>query len=80
MSKKLPVSGFRWVENTFQSSKDFIENTLKLEMKDIFLKFMFKKRKSYTEKLHGLHNDLLFLPEKLKIEKVEKFVSSKRML
>ena len=45
MSKKLPVSGFRWVENTFQSSKDFIENTLKLETKDIFLKLMFKKRK-----------------------------------
>ena len=43
-------------------------------MKGIFLKLMFKKKKSYTEKLRGLHNDLLFLPEKLKIGKVEKFV------
>ena len=33
-----------------------------------------KKKKSYTEKLRGLHNDLLFLPEKLKIGKVEKFL------
>ena len=26
MSQKLPVGGFRWVENTFQSIKGFIEN------------------------------------------------------
>ena len=28
----------------------------------------------YCEKLHELHNDLPFLPERMKIEKVEKFV------
>ena len=28
----------------------------------------------YTEKLHELHNDLPFLPEVMKIEKVEKLV------
>ena len=26
MSQKLPMSGFKWVENTFQFSKDFIQN------------------------------------------------------
>ena len=30
----------------------------------------------YPEKLHDLHNDLLFLPERLKIEKVEKLVAN----
>ena len=36
-------------------------------MKDIFLKLMFNIRKLYE-----LHNNLLFMPERMKIEKVEK--------
>ena len=31
---------------------------------------------SYLEKLHELHNDLLFLPERMKTEKVEKVVAN----
>ena len=30
----------------------------------------------YLEKLHELYNDLLFLPERMKIEKVEKLVAN----
>ena len=30
----------------------------------------------YPEKFHGLHNDLQFLPERMKIEKVEKLVTN----
>ena len=30
----------------------------------------------YPEKLHELHNDLPFLPERIKIEKLEKFVTN----
>ena len=30
----------------------------------------------YLEKLHELHNDLPFLPKRIKIEKVEKFVAN----
>ena len=30
----------------------------------------------YLEKLHELHNDLLFLPERMKIEKVEKLFAN----
>ena len=30
----------------------------------------------YTKKLHELHNYLLFLPERMKIEKVEKLVAN----
>ena len=29
----------------------------------------------YLEKLHKIHNDLPFLPERMKIEKVEKLVT-----
>ena len=39
-------------------------------MKDIFLKLMF------SIKLHKLHNDLPFLPERMNIEKVEKLVAN----
>ena len=30
----------------------------------------------YLEKLHELHNDLLFLPERMKIEKFEQLVAN----
>ena len=30
----------------------------------------------YVEKLHELHKDLKFLPERMKIEKVEKLVAN----
>ena len=30
----------------------------------------------YPEKLHDFHNDLLFLPERMKIKKVQKLVAS----
>ena len=41
-------------------------------MKDIFLKLMF----NILKKLHELHNDLPFLRERMKIEKVEKSVAN----
>ena len=40
---------------------------MKTVIKDIFLKLMFNIRKLYE-----LHNNLLFMPERMKIEKVEK--------
>ena len=43
---------------------------MKKVIKDIFSKLI------YTEKLHDLHNDLPFLPERIKIEKVEKRVAN----
>ena len=44
---------------------------MKKVMKNIFLKLMFNNLK----KLHELHNDSPFLPERMKIEKVEKLVA-----
>ena len=40
--------------------------------KDIFLKLF-----SISEKLHDLHNDLPFLPERIEIEKVEKLITNR---
>ena len=41
-------------------------------MKDVF----FEVDVQYFEKLHELHNDLPFLPERMKIEKVEQLVAN----
>ena len=47
-------------------------------MKDIFskLNFKFNFEVQYFEKLRELHNYLLFLAERMKIEKVEKLVAN----
>ena len=50
-------------------------------MKDIFLKLMFNIYHEFVisyKKLHGLHNDSQFLPEKMKIQKLEKLVANLR--
>ena len=38
--------------------------------------YFFKLEVQYVEKLRELHNDLPFLPERMKIEKVEKLVAN----
>ena len=38
--------------------------------------YFFKLDVQYLEKLRELHNDLPFLPERMKIEKVEKLVAN----
>ena len=65
MSQKLPVNNFWWIEYNSQFNKDFIKT----------INF-FEVGIQYPEKLHELHNDLLFLPEKMKIQKVKKLVSN----
>ena len=47
MSQTLPISGFKWVENTFQFSKDFIQNSMKIVIKVIFSKLAFNILKNY---------------------------------
>ena len=38
MSQKLPVNGFKWLKNTSKIDKKFIKITMKIVIKDIFLK------------------------------------------
>ena len=72
MSKKLPLGGFKYVEKTSQFSKDFTENFIENSDKAHFLEVDVQ----CPEKLHGLHNDLPFLSERMKIKKVEKLVAN----
>ena len=55
-----------------QFSKDFTEKYNEESDKDYFLEV----DNQYPENFHNIHNDLLFLPERMKIEKVFKNVSN----
>ena len=66
--QKLPVNNFEWIKHTSQFLEDFIKNCNEKSDEGYFLEVDFQ----YLEKLHELHNDLSFLPERMRIEKVEK--------
>ena len=68
MSQKVPVDDFKWVEETSGFNKDFIERYISESDKRYFLEV----DDEYPEKIHNLHNHLPFLPEAIKIEKIEK--------
>ena len=72
MSQKLPVNNFEWIKDTSQFNEDFIKNYNEESDEGYFLEVDVQ----YLEKLHELHNDLPFLPERMKIEKVEKLVAN----
>ena len=67
MSQKLSVNNFKWVKETSQFNEDFIKSYNDDSDEGYFLEVDFQ----YPEKLHNLHNDLTFLPERMRIEKVD---------
>ena len=71
MSQKRPVNNFEWMKDTPQINEAFIRNYNEESDEGYFLEVDVQ----YLEKLHELHNDLPFLPKKMKIEKVEKLVA-----
>ena len=72
MSQKLPVNNFEWIKDTSQFNEDFIKDYNGESDEGYFIEVDVQ----YPEKLHELHNDLPYLPERMKIEKVEKFVAN----
>ena len=62
----------KWVEETSQVNEDFMKICNEESDRVYFLEIYFQ----YPEKLHDFQNDLPFLPEKLKVEKVEKLVAN----
>ena len=71
MSQKIPENNFEWVKDIFQFNKCFIKNYNEESNEGYFLEVDVQ----YIELLHELHNELPFLPEKMKTEKVEKLVA-----
>ena len=72
MFQKPLVNDFEWIKDTSQFNEDFIKNYNEESDEGYFLEVDVQ----YLEKLHELHNDLPFLPERMKIEKVEKLVAN----
>ena len=70
MCKKLPVIGFKWVDDLSIFTEDFIKNYD--EESDIG--YLFVVDAEYLRNLHKLHSDLPFLPERMKINKYNKLV------
>ena len=68
MSQTLLVNNFEWIKDTSQFNEDFIKKFNEESDEGYFLEIDVQ----YFEKLHKLHNDLPFLLETMKIEKVEK--------
>ena len=60
------------MKNTSQFHEDFIKNYNEESDKEYFLEVDVQ----FLEKLHDLHNDLPFLPEKMNTEKVESLVAN----
>ena len=67
---KASVNNFERIKDTFQFNEGFIKNYNEKSDEGYFLEVDIQ----CLEKLHELQNDLLFLPERIKIEKVGKLV------
>ena len=72
MSQKLPLNNFEWIKDTFQFNQDFIKSYNEKSDEGYFHEF----DAEYLETLPDLYNDLPFLPERIKIEKVKKLVAN----
>ena len=72
VGQQLPVNNFEWIKDTSQFNEDFIKNYNEESDEGYF----FEVDVQYLEKLHELPDDLPFLPEGVKIEKVEKLVAN----
>ena len=72
MSQKLPVNGFKWKNDLSRFNERFIKNCNVNSDIGYFLEVDVE----YPKKLFGSHKDLRFLPERKKLEKVEKLFCS----
>ena len=70
MSEPLPYNGFDWIEDMFKIDKDFIKHY----DKDSDKGYLLDVDVECTKNLHDLHNDLPFLPKRMKIDKCNKLV------
>ena len=77
MSQKLPVNGFKWVKNLSEcNSIQFNESFIRDYDENSDIGYFFEVDIDYSEKCFNLHKDLPFLPERKKVNKVEKLICS----
>ena len=70
MTEKLPVRGFKWVNDISKMDEDFLKDYNKNDNKGYILNVDI----DYPSKLQNLHSDLPFLPERMIINNTKKLV------
>ena len=68
----LPVNKTEWIKDASQFNEDFLKNYNEESDEEYFLEVDVQ----YPENVNELHNDLPFLPERTKIEKVKKLLAN----
>ena len=68
MSEKLLMNGFKWVSDILGIYEKFVKSYNKNSSKGYILEVDV----DYPSKLHKLHSDMPFLPERMKIDKTKK--------
>ena len=74
MSQKLPEKGFKWVKK--KKLSEFNEDFIKEYDEDSDTGYFLEVDIDYPKELFNFHKDLPFLPERKKVEKVEKLICS----
>ena len=70
MTEKLPVRGFRWMDDISRMDEDFVRGYDKNDNKG----YIFEVDVDYPNEIQNLHSDLPFLPERMVVNNTEKLV------
>ena len=75
MSEKLPINGFKWMNHISEINEKFVKSYNKRNSDKGYIR---EVDVDYPRKLHKLHSDMPFLPERMKIDKTQKLVCNLR--
>ena len=75
ISEKLPINGFKWVNDISGINKKFVKS---YDKKNSNKGYILEVDVDYPSKLHKIHSDMPFLPDKMKIDKTQKLVCNFR--
>ena len=70
MSKKLPIKGFKWLDDIERIDEEFIKEYNEISDKG----YVIEADVDYPQELHDLHSEKPFLPERMVINKTKKLV------
>ena len=75
MSEKLPINGFKWVNDISRRNEKFVKS---YDKKNSEKGYILEVDVDYPSKLRNLHSDMPFLPERMKIDRTQKLVCNLR--